>query len=73
MGQPRDLIGLSKQYPLQRIDMSIRSNLKMLREFLLTRKKWWLSPVDQFSTCDGSGFGCTTFHLYALLVHNNLG
>ena len=45
MGQPRDLIGLSKQYPLH---MSIRSNLKMLREFLLTRKKWWLSPILLF-------------------------
>ena len=48
MGQPRVLIGLSKQYPLQPIDMPIRSNLKMLREFLLTRKKWWLSPILLF-------------------------
>jgi len=25
--------------------MAIRSNLKLLWEFLRTRKKWWLAPI----------------------------
>ena len=48
MDRRRDLIGLSRGTPRNRIDMSFRTNLKMLGEFLRARKKWWLAPVILF-------------------------
>jgi len=48
MDRLRDLIGLSRSTPHNRIDMSLLTNLKILGEFLRARKKWWLAPVIVF-------------------------
>ena len=48
MGQDQDLIGHSSGIHSNPIHMSLRSNLKMLGEFLRVRKKWWLAPIIFF-------------------------